>query len=98
MRHEVLSLQNAMTTGSAEFFINCVQVTVGGDGTGVPTAEETVKFPGAYNAEDKGIHFNAYDGSTEAYVFPGPPVAALAAAAAKSSSKHSARMQRMRRH
>ena len=56
MRHEILSLQNAMTQGLAEFYPSCIQFSVGGSGNGSPGS--TVNFPGAYSATDPGILVN----------------------------------------
>ena len=53
LRHEILSLQNAMSPGLAEFYPSCIQLKVGGSGNGSPG--NTVNFPGAYSANDSGI-------------------------------------------
>jgi len=45
LRHEMINLQ----TGPVQFFPNCVQLDVSGDGGKVPQAEELVSFPGAYD-------------------------------------------------
>ena len=45
VRHEIIALQNSVSQGGAEYYPSCLQVTVGGDGTGEPNT--TVNFPGA---------------------------------------------------
>lgn len=55
IRHELIALQIAQTPGGAEFYPSCVQVAIGGNGTGAPTAEETVQLPGAYSDSDPGL-------------------------------------------
>ena len=53
LRHELIALQGAQAEGGAEFYPSCVQMTIGGSGTGTPST--TVSFPGAYSASDPGI-------------------------------------------
>ncbi|KAJ7934379.1 glycoside hydrolase, partial [Mycena leptocephala] len=55
LRHEVIALHMAQFLGGAEFFPHCVQLTVTGMGSGIPTGNEVIKFPGAYRATDPGI-------------------------------------------
>lgn len=55
IRHELIALQIAQTEGGAEFYPACVQVAIGGNGTGSPMENETVTFPGAYSDTDPGI-------------------------------------------
>ncbi|KAH9944619.1 glycosyl hydrolase family 61-domain-containing protein, partial [Amylocystis lapponica] len=76
-RTQIISLQNAMSKGGAEFYISCTQLQVPGDGTCVPAPNETVSFPGAYDPTDPGILIDVYTDRDAAYVFPGPPVATL---------------------
>jgi hypothetical protein len=44
-----------MTEGKAEFYPSCQQINVGGNGTGAPTPDELLSFPGAYSDDDPGI-------------------------------------------
>jgi len=61
--------------GKAEFYPSCQQINVGGSGTGVPSNDQLVSFPGAYSDNDPGIYTpNIFDSSVP-YVFPGGPVA-----------------------
>lgn len=77
VRHEIIALHLATTKGLAEFYPSCQQIKVGGNGTGVPTQDELLSFPGAYSDDDPGIFTpNVFDSNAE-YVFPGGPVATL---------------------
>ncbi|KAG6853493.1 hypothetical protein C0991_004039 [Blastosporella zonata] len=78
VRHEIISLQLAVSEGGAEFYPSCSQLTVGGTQTGGPATSELVSFPGAYSDTDPGIFVpNVYDPSFTSYVFPGPAIAAF---------------------
>jgi cellulase len=44
LRHEMLNLQ----TGPPQWFVNCIQLDVSGDGSGLPSDDELVSFPKAY--------------------------------------------------
>ena len=54
IRHEIIALHLAEQIGGAEFYPMCTQVTIGGNGNGVPSP--TVSFPGAYSDTDPGIY------------------------------------------
>lgn len=86
MRHELIALQNAATEGLAEFYPSCVQLTIGGSGTGVPTADETCTFPGCYSETDPGIYDPTVYDPGSSYTFPGPPVAAFVTAGSPGAS------------
>ncbi|KAF3044665.1 hypothetical protein E8E12_008202 [Didymella heteroderae] len=58
------------SSGGAQFYLTCYQLTVTGSGTTNPTG---VSFPGAYKASDPGILINIYQKLTK-YVSPGPAV------------------------
>jgi len=79
LRHEIISLQLAMSSGGYESYPSCSQLLIGGSGNGVP--EQTVSFPGAYSDNDPGLLVNVYP-LAGPYVFPGGPVSNLASAAA----------------
>ncbi|KAF7790518.1 hypothetical protein EIP86_001474 [Pleurotus ostreatoroseus] len=68
IRAEVIALHVASTVGGAQFYMSCYQVNVGGSGSAAPP---TVKFPGAYSAQDPGILINIYQSLTT-YDIPGP--------------------------
>lgn len=53
IRHEAIALHGSASEGGAQFYPNCMQLLVSGDGTELPDA--TVNFPGAYGKRDKGI-------------------------------------------
>jgi len=76
VRLEVLALHSASTVGQAQFYMECISVTVTG-GTGAKSPA-TVSIPGTYSATDPGIKVNIY-GSTgqpypASYTPPGPAV------------------------
>ncbi|KAJ7670207.1 glycosyl hydrolase family 61-domain-containing protein [Mycena rosella] len=77
LRHEIIALQNGVSQGGAEFYASCSQLSVGGSGSGAPTAGELVKLPGAYSATDPGILVDVYSNPNAPYTFPGPPIAAF---------------------
>ena len=56
VRHEIIALHLATQKGRAEFYPSCQQINVGGSGTGVPTQDELLSFPGAYSDDDPGIY------------------------------------------
>ncbi|KAI0935511.1 hypothetical protein AcV5_003922 [Taiwanofungus camphoratus] len=56
IRHEIISLQLAMSMGGAEFYPSCTQVQIGGNGAGTPQSSQTVTFPGGYSDSDPGIY------------------------------------------
>ncbi|KAF3767056.1 family 61 glycoside hydrolase, partial [Cryphonectria parasitica EP155] len=70
LRAEVIALHVASSTGGAQFYMSCYQITVNGSGTASPA---TVKLPGAYSASDPGILINIYQTMTT-YIAPGPTV------------------------
>jgi len=76
VRLEVLALHSASTSGQAQFYMECISVTVtGGSGTKSPA---TVSIPGTYSASDPGIKVNIYNSSGKpyptSYTPPGPAV------------------------
>lgn len=56
VRHEIIALHLANQKRHAEFYPSCQQIKVGGSGTGVPTQDELLSFPGAYSDDDPGIY------------------------------------------
>ncbi len=50
LRYEVINLERR-----TEFYPDCIQLEVSGDGTGVPSDEYLVAFPGAYRLDDPGL-------------------------------------------
>lgn len=86
VRHELISLQLAVSPGGAEFYPACAQLKVGGSGTGVPTQSELVSFPGAYSDTDPGIYDPQVYNPGQTYTFPGPPIAAFVGSGGGSTS------------
>ncbi|CUA67861.1 Endoglucanase-4 [Rhizoctonia solani] len=79
MRHEIIALHLANNKGGAEFYSSCFQLKVtGGTGTAKTTPSETVRFPGAYTANDPGIYVPKVFDSGFKYQFPGPKIATFA--------------------
>lgn len=70
IRAEAVALHAAGSSGGAQFYMTCYQVTVTGSGSATP---DTVAIPGAYDASDPGILINIYQTLT-AYEAPGPAV------------------------
>ncbi|KAK4647025.1 uncharacterized protein QC761_121900 [Podospora bellae-mahoneyi] len=80
--HEADARFDQNSRRGAQFYPNCVQIEVVGDGT--VELPEGVSFPGAYKYDDPGVHYNIYcsteraplapctDAST--YKIPGPTV------------------------
>jgi hypothetical protein len=58
LRVEHIGLHVAQSSGGAQFYISCGQVTVTGGGSGTPGP--LVSFPGAYKATDPGILIDIY--------------------------------------
>jgi len=79
LRHEILALQNGQTKDQAEFYPNCVQMTVSGGSNlnANVNLSPTTTFPGAYKDTDAGILVNVYNPGFK-YVMPGPAVANIA--------------------
>lgn len=71
LRHEILALHSAGSSGGAQFYPMCANLKVSGSGSATP--DSTVSFPGAYKADDAGILVNIYNGLTS-YTIPGPAV------------------------
>ncbi|TLD09432.1 uncharacterized protein PgNI_07727 [Pyricularia grisea] len=80
MRVELLALHSASRQNQFQFYSSCAQINVSGSGGFSPS--QTVKFPGAYTATDRGILVNIYgangatdmSGSGGVYYPPGPAV------------------------
>jgi cellulase len=70
LRAEVIALHTAGSSGGAQLYMTCYQLTVTGGGSANPA---TVSFPGAYKASDPGILVNIH-AAMSTYVAPGPAV------------------------
>lgn len=72
MRNEQIALHVAQSSGGAQFYLACGQLTVTGGGSASPSGDSLAAFPGAYKATDPGILINInYPVPTE-YTNPGP--------------------------
>jgi len=72
VRIEHIALHVAQSSGGAQFYLSCAQVTVSGGGSTEPSAK--VAFPGAYKASDPGILININYPVPTSYQNPGPAV------------------------
>lgn len=70
MRGEHFGFHQAGTYGQSQFYINCAQLTVIGDGIGAPSP--TVKIPGVYNGYELGILVDIGNHVPTSYTAPGP--------------------------
>lgn len=70
VRAEALALHTAGSSGGAQFYMTCYQITVTGSGSASPA---TVKLPGAYAAADPGILVDIH-APMSTYIAPGPTV------------------------
>ncbi|CZT48816.1 related to Endo-beta-1,4-glucanase D [Rhynchosporium secalis] len=69
--HEADSAYSANPGRGAQFYMECVQISVSGGGSTLLPAG--VSIPGAYSDTDPGVVFNLYGGFTS-YKIPGPAV------------------------
>ncbi|KZW03502.1 hypothetical protein EXIGLDRAFT_695909 [Exidia glandulosa HHB12029] len=97
VRHEVVTLQNAVNRGQAEFYVSCTQVHVkgGSGGSGSLAGAEMVAFPGAYAEDDAGLYvpdLYDHDGKAFPYAFPGPAIFGATPAIAVASPSPSSRV------
>ena len=69
VRHEIIALHAAHTSGGAQFYPSCHQIKITGSGTSTGPSSK-VAFPGAYTATDPGILYDMYQAQT--YTIPGP--------------------------
>ncbi|KAH8601153.1 glycoside hydrolase [Bisporella sp. PMI_857] len=72
VRVEHIGLHVAQSSGAAQFYISCGQITITGGGSGTPGP--LAAFPGAYSASDPGILININYPVPTSYTFPGPAV------------------------
>lgn len=70
LRAEHSGLHAAGAIGGAQFYIGCAQINVESSGAGTPAP--TVKFPGAYDGTEPGIHINIYYPAPTSYEMYGP--------------------------
>ncbi|KAJ4357156.1 uncharacterized protein N0V89_001731 [Didymosphaeria variabile] len=69
-RNEILALHSAYDVGAAQFYPQCVNVQITGDGDATPSGVVGTLL---YSADDPGVHYNIYnDESKPVYPMPGP--------------------------
>ncbi|KAF8330075.1 glycosyl hydrolase family 61-domain-containing protein [Cantharellus anzutake] len=79
MRVEAIALHSASSLGGAQVYLSCANIKVSG-GSGTNSGFNILNFPGAYTADDPGIHINIYDNNGQptnggrSYVAPGGSV------------------------
>ncbi|KAL5528305.1 hypothetical protein ACEPAF_7441 [Sanghuangporus sanghuang] len=72
MRNEIVALHS---TGAPQYYPSCTQVGVSGDGSSLPSSDETVKIPGLYDDVDfPDIWSETFD----VWAAPGPAVVSFA--------------------
>eukprot|EP01111_Echinosteliopsis_oligospora_P000696 TRINITY_DN1080_c0_g1_i1.p1 TRINITY_DN1080_c0_g1~~TRINITY_DN1080_c0_g1_i1.p1 ORF type:complete len:533 (-),score=118.14 TRINITY_DN1080_c0_g1_i1:54-1652(-) len=77
LRSEIIALHQGDVIGGAQFYVNCVELSVTNPATtGLVSISSipTVKFPGTYSSTDAGIYYNLYQYVLPAYIVPGPSV------------------------
>ncbi|KAK1778109.1 glycoside hydrolase [Copromyces sp. CBS 386.78] len=74
LRAEHIGLHVAQSSGAAQFYISCAQLSVTGGGSTEPGSNYKVSFPGAYKASDPGILININYPVPTSYKNPGPSV------------------------
>lgn len=74
LRAEHIGLHVAQSSGAAQFYISCAQLSITGSGSTEPGANYKVSFPGAYKASDPGILININYPVPTSYKNPGPSV------------------------
>ncbi|KFY36120.1 hypothetical protein V494_05302 [Pseudogymnoascus sp. VKM F-4513 (FW-928)] len=81
IRHEVIMLASR----PPQFYIECAQLSITGNGTASPSGDYLASFPGAYSDEDPGLAMSQWwmgpngspfqpEWNTTEYPFPGPEV------------------------
>ncbi|KAI1262286.1 glycoside hydrolase family 61 protein [Xylariaceae sp. FL1019] len=75
LRAEVIALHTASSSGGAQFYMSCYQITVAGGSSAAAAVPAGVSLPGAFKATDPGIMVNIHAKMTD-YVNPGPAVVA----------------------
>ncbi|KAI1178813.1 glycoside hydrolase [Nemania sp. FL0916] len=72
LRHEILALHSAYDEGQAQFYPQCINLQVTGNGTETPAGTIATEL---YKIDDPGVLYNIYNDETKpTYVIPGPPI------------------------
>jgi len=73
LRTEILSFLSSSRNG-AQGYIRCVELTVTGNGRGVPSGDDLAQLPGSVTYNDAGIRGIWWSDYATDYPFPGPKV------------------------
>lgn len=72
LRHEIIALHSAYAEGDAQFYPQCINLEVSGNGQDSP---EGVLGTDLYKSTDPGVLYDIYNDQTgPTYVIPGPPL------------------------
>ncbi|KAK2757080.1 hypothetical protein FQN54_005049 [Arachnomyces sp. PD_36] len=72
LRHELVGLHGAYDEGGAQFYPQCVNLEISGDGTETPKGTVGTKL---YKSDDPGVLYDIYgDQNKPTYIIPGPPL------------------------
>jgi len=85
LRGELLALHEGDQLGGAQPYVHCAEITISGSGVAIPDSTYLASFPGAYSANDAGVHFDIYDGF-KTYPIPGPKLYIAGAQSSGSSN------------
>lgn len=70
LRNEIIALHSAYDVGEAQFYPQCVNIQITGDGNATPSG---VVGTSLYKEDDPGVHYNIYnDEAGTVYEIPGP--------------------------
>ncbi|KAJ7065492.1 glycosyl hydrolase family 61-domain-containing protein [Mycena amicta] len=73
IRFETIALHSL----PAQFYPECAQIVISGNGNLAPTAAQLVTFPGGYSNSDPGLTIDIYSNAAQTettYPIPGPPL------------------------
>jgi cellulase len=72
LRHEILALHSAYAVGGAQFYPQCINLEITGDGTATPAGVPAQQL---YTPDHPGVVYGIYnDESKPVYPMPGPPL------------------------
>lgn len=72
LRHEIIGLHEGYAEGGTQFYPQCINLEITGEGTDTP---EGVVATELYKSDDPGVLYNIYNDETNpTYTIPGPPV------------------------
>ena len=72
LRHEIIALHEGYEEGATQFYPQCVNLEITGDGTETPEGVVGIEL---YKSDDPGILYNIWNDETRpTYTIPGPPL------------------------